>query len=73
MAEGLAFGSLLLEGIPIRLSGEDSERGTFSHRHAVWSDQKTGASYVPLNHLRAGQSKIEVINSPLKRIWVVGF
>ncbi|MCA9297594.1 MAG: 2-oxoglutarate dehydrogenase E1 component [Phycisphaerales bacterium] len=50
--ETLAYGSLLLEGIPIRVSGQDSRRGTFSHRHAVLRDQKTGEPYTPLNHIR---------------------
>ncbi|MGI9462186.1 MAG: 2-oxoglutarate dehydrogenase E1 component [Alphaproteobacteria bacterium] len=73
MAEALAFGSLLLEGVPIRFSGEDSERGTFSHRHAVWVDQKTAENYVPLNNMRSGQSKLEVINSPLSEFGLLGF
>src|SRR4030095_1322061 len=51
-AEALAFGSLLLEGVPIRLSGQDSRRGTFSHRHAVLIDYENGNEYMPLNHLR---------------------
>ncbi|MDI9313474.1 MAG: 2-oxoglutarate dehydrogenase E1 component [Hydrotalea sp.] len=72
-AEALGYGSLLLEGVPIRLSGEDSERGTFSNRHAVWIDQKNGNQYVPLNHLRAGQSQFEVINSPLSEFGLLGF
>src|SRR5207244_4932963 len=50
-AEALAFGSLLLDGIPVRLSGQDSSRGTFSTRHAVLYDAKTGHPYVPLMHL----------------------
>ena len=73
MAEALAFGSLLLENTPIRLSGEDSQRGTFSHRHAVWIDQKDGREYVPLNNLRANQSKVEIINSPLSEFGLLGF
>src|SRR4029453_12152493 len=51
-AEALAIGSLLLEGTPVRLSGQDTQRGTFSHRHAVWHDVQTGAVHVPLDHVR---------------------
>src|SRR5436190_22288398 len=57
-AEALAFGSLLLEGIPVRLSGQDSRRGTFSTRHAVIYDAKTGESYVPLLRLAEEQARI---------------
>jgi len=71
--EALAFGTLLAEGTPIRLSGQDSGRGTFSHRHAIYTDMKTGAHYVPLNHLREGQELIEVLNSPLSEEAVLGF
>ena len=52
-AESLAYGTLLLEGVPVRLSGQDSRRGTFSHRHAVLVDSETATSYTPLNHMRA--------------------
>jgi 2-oxoglutarate dehydrogenase E1 component len=73
-AEALAFGTLLLEGRPVRLSGEDSNRGTFSQRHASWVDQETEARYVPLNHIREeGQARIEVIDSPLSEFGVLGF
>jgi 2-oxoglutarate dehydrogenase E1 component len=72
-AEQLAYGSLLLEKIPVRLSGQDSVRGTFSHRHAMLFDVKSGASYVPLNHLGAEQATIELVNSPLSEVGVVGF
>jgi len=71
--EQLAYGSLLLEGIPVRLSGQDSVRGTFGHRHAMLFDAETGASYVPLNHLGPEQATIELVNSPLSEVGVVGF
>ncbi|MDD1650277.1 MAG: 2-oxoglutarate dehydrogenase E1 component, partial [Methylococcaceae bacterium] len=64
-AEGLAFGTLLVEGIPVRLSGQDSGRGTFSHRHAVLIDQEDEHKYIPLNHIANGQAAFEVIDSPL--------
>src|SRR5262249_54122529 len=60
-AEALAFASLLDEGYPVRLSGQDSERGTFSQRHSVLIDQQTEARYIPLNHIRDGQGRFEVI------------
>ncbi|MDW7710503.1 MAG: 2-oxoglutarate dehydrogenase E1 component [Deferrisomatales bacterium] len=72
-AEALAFGSLLVEGTPVRLSGEDSGRGTFSQRHAVWFDTETGEPRVPLNHLREGQARFQVFDSPLSEAAVVGF
>jgi 2-oxoglutarate dehydrogenase E1 component len=72
-AEMLAYGSLLLEGTPVRLSGQDSIRGTFSHRHAMLFDAETGASHVPLNQLAADQAPIEVVNSSLSESGVVGF
>jgi 2-oxoglutarate dehydrogenase E1 component len=72
-AEALAFGTLLVEGEPVRLSGEDSNRGTFSQRHASWVDQETGARYVPLNHIREKQARFEVIDSPLSEYGVLGF
>ena len=55
-AEALAFGTLLVEGTPVRLSGQDSGRGTFSQRHSVLIDQETEDRYVPLNHIRPGQA-----------------
>jgi len=73
MCELLAFGSLLCEGKNIRLSGQDSCRGTFSHRHAVWIDQKENSSYVSLNHLQPEQGYFDVINSPLSEFAVMGF
>ncbi|MGX9966860.1 2-oxoglutarate dehydrogenase E1 component [Roseomonas sp. F4] len=71
--EALAFGTLLLEGHRVRLSGEDVQRGTFSHRHAYLIDQKTQAEYVPLNNLRADQPKFEAFNSLLSEFGVLGF
>jgi 2-oxoglutarate dehydrogenase E1 component len=72
-AELLAFGSLLLEGTPVRLSGQDSARGTFSTRHAILYDAKTGAPYVPLLHLGGKQARICIYNSLLSEAAVLGF
>src|SRR6516165_468193 len=72
-AEALAFGSLLLDGIPIRLSGQDSSRGTFSTRHSELYDAKTGKPYVPLMHLAEKQARICIYNSPLSEAAVLGF
>ncbi|GGG46113.1 2-oxoglutarate dehydrogenase E1 component [Chelatococcus composti] len=72
-AEALAFGSLVLEGHPVRLSGQDSERGTFSQRHSVLIDQETEDRYTPLNNIREGQARYEVINSMLSEEAVLGF
>ena len=72
-AEALAFGALLDEGFPVRLSGQDVERGTFSQRHSVLIDQQTEARYIPLNHIRDGQARYEVINSMLSEEAVLGF
>ena len=72
-AEHLAFGSLLLEGYPVRLSGQDSGRGTFSQRHAVFVDQATEARHIPLAHLSPDQARFEVIDSPLSEASVMGF
>ena len=71
--EALAFGSLLLEGHRVRLSGEDSQRGTFSQRHAVLVDQTNANEYVPLNNIAPGQAKLEVYNSLLSEAGVLGF
>ncbi len=73
LAETLAFGSLVLEGTPVRLSGQDSGRGTFSQRHAEYHDAETGRVYVPLQHLAPNQARFEVYNSPLSEYGVVGF
>jgi 2-oxoglutarate dehydrogenase E1 component len=72
-AEALAFCSLLLEGHRVRLSGQDSERGTFSQRHSVLIDQENDKRYTPFNHLRDGQGRFEVINSMLSEEAVLGF
>ncbi|MGH1353018.1 MAG: 2-oxoglutarate dehydrogenase E1 component [Methyloligellaceae bacterium] len=73
LAEHLAFGTLLEEGFRVRLSGQDSERGTFSQRHSVFNDQKTEETYTPLNHLSESQEHFEVINSMLSEEAVLGF
>ncbi|MDQ2824188.1 MAG: 2-oxoglutarate dehydrogenase E1 component [Verrucomicrobiota bacterium] len=72
-AELLAFGSLLLEGTPVRLSGQDSSRGTFSTRHAILYDGKTGEPYVPLVHMVEKQERICIYNSLLSEVAVLGF
>ncbi|MDC0476456.1 2-oxoglutarate dehydrogenase E1 component [Alphaproteobacteria bacterium] len=72
-AEHLAFGSILMEGNPVRLSGQDSCRGTFSQRHAVFVDQANEERYTPLNHLTDDQAGFEVIDSPLSEASVMGF
>jgi len=72
-AEALAFGSLLREGFPVRLSGQDSERGTFSQRHAVLIDQVTEEKYTALQHLAPDQARFEVVNSMLSEVAVLGF
>ena len=71
--EALAIGSLLLDGTKVRLAGQDSVRGTFSHRHAVYTDQETGEQYVPLNHLSDEQNVFQVVNSPLSENAALGF
>ena len=71
--EALAFATLLSEGTPVRLSGQDSGRGTFSHRHAVLTDQDSEAKFVPLNSLGGDQATFEVIDSPLAEMSVLGF
>ncbi len=73
MGELLAYGSLVSENIPVRLSGQDVERGTFSHRHAVLRLEDSEEKYVPLNHISPGQAKFEVYNSPLSEYGVLGF
>jgi 2-oxoglutarate dehydrogenase E1 component len=72
-AEALAFSSLLVEGIPVRLTGQDTERGTFSHRHLVLHDVNTGERYAPIQHLREATASFEVHNSPLSEYAAVGF
>jgi 2-oxoglutarate dehydrogenase E1 component len=72
-AETLAFASLLSSGISIRLSGQDSERGTFGHRHAVLHDTQTGATHVPLASLPSSKAPFSIYNSPLSEAGVLGF
>ena len=71
--EALAFGSLLCEGFPVRLSGQDCTRGTFSQRHSGLINQDTEERYYPLNHIRAGQKRYDVIDSMLSEYAVLGF
>ena len=73
VGEHLAFASLLDDGCPIRFSGQDSRRGTFSHRHAVLSDILNGKRYTPLAHLREGQGRFDIFDSPLSEAGVLGF
>ena len=73
LAEALAFGSLLLEGTPVRLSGQDSRRGTFSHRNSALYDEKTRERYIPLKHISPKQETFCVYNSPLSEYAVLGF
>ena len=72
-AESLAFGALLTEGIPVRLSGQDVQRGTFSQRHAVLVDQDSEMRHTPLNYIEPDQARIEIINSMLSEEAVLGF
>ncbi|MFN5997940.1 MAG: 2-oxoglutarate dehydrogenase E1 component [Paracoccaceae bacterium] len=72
-AEALAFGSLQTEGFAVRLSGQDCTRGTFSQRHSGWVDQTTEERHYPLNHIRPGQARYEVIDSMLSEYAVLGF
>jgi len=72
-AESLAFGSLVTEGTPVRLSGQDVTRGTFSQRHSAFVNQSTEERHYPLNHIRAGQARYEAIDSMLSEYAVLGF
>jgi 2-oxoglutarate dehydrogenase E1 component len=72
-AEALAFATLVADGTRVRLTGQDSGRGTFSHRHAVLFDQETGKTHIPLLHLSQEQAPIEIYNSPLSEAAVLGF
>jgi 2-oxoglutarate dehydrogenase E1 component len=72
-AEALAFASLLSEGVPIRMTGQDSQRGTFSNRHLVLHDLETGLSHVPMHHLTQSTASFAVYNSPLSENAVLGF
>lgn len=73
LGEHLAFATLLDEGIHVRLSGQDSRRGTFSHRHAMWMDQKNASKFFPLNHINPNSGRFDVFNSPLSEYGVLGF
>jgi 2-oxoglutarate dehydrogenase E1 component len=72
-AEALAFASLLVQGVPIRLTGQDSERGTFSHRHLVFHDSTTGERHTPIKHIPSAQAPFELHNSPLSEQAALGF
>src|SRR5262249_47008196 len=72
-AEALAWASLLMEGVSVRISGQDAERGTFSHRQAVLHDSTSGATYTPLQHLPGATGTFEIYNSPLSEVAVLGF
>ena len=73
LAELLAFGSLLQDGHNVRVSGQDSQRGTFSHRHAVIKDQETEASYIPLNNITSKQAELSIYNTLLSEYGVMAF
>ena len=73
MAEAVAFGSLVIQGTPVRLSGQDCKRGTFNQRHSVLIDIENEDNFIPLNHIQAGQAKYEVYNSILSEAGVLGF
>ncbi|HJQ97066.1 MAG TPA: multifunctional oxoglutarate decarboxylase/oxoglutarate dehydrogenase thiamine pyrophosphate-binding subunit/dihydrolipoyllysine-residue succinyltransferase subunit, partial [Candidatus Polarisedimenticolaceae bacterium] len=73
LAEALAFGTIVLEGTPVRLSGEDTGRGTFSQRHAILYDHRTEDRYIPLAHLAEGQARFQVFDSHLSEFAVLGF
>ena len=73
LGEALAFASLISEGTPVRITGQDTERGTFSHRHAVLRDTKTGEKYAPLQHLDTAKASFEIYNSPLSEYACLGF
>jgi 2-oxoglutarate dehydrogenase E1 component len=72
-AEALALASLIVEGIPVRLTGQDTERGTFAQRHMVLHDVKTGEEYVPIRRLGEASASMEVYNSPLSEVGALGF
>jgi 2-oxoglutarate decarboxylase len=73
LAEALAFSSLVSQGVPVRLTGQDSERGTFSHRHLMLHDPKTQSEYAPIQHLSTAKASFEVYNSPLSEYACLGF
>ncbi len=72
-AEALALGSLLLDGVPIRLTGQDTERGTFSHRQMVLHEDQTGTAWAPIQHLEGARATFEVHNSPLSEVGALAF
>ena len=72
-AEQLAFGSILQDGKPIRITGQDVQRGTFAHRHLVLHDEKTGEEFVPLHHISDSNASFVAYNSPLTEFAVVGY
>jgi 2-oxoglutarate dehydrogenase E1 component len=72
-AEALALGSLLQDGVPVRLTGQDTERGTFSHRQMVLHDDQTGAAWAPIQHLEGSRATFEVHNSPLSEVGALAF
>ena len=72
-AEALAFASLITQGHPIRLTGQDTVRGTFSHRHLAFHDERNGEVYIPMQHLIDAQATFEVLNSPLSEVGCLGF
>jgi 2-oxoglutarate dehydrogenase E1 component len=72
-AESMAFAAILQEGIPIRITGEDAQRGTFSHRHVVLHDSKTGETYTPLHHIPDAKASFAIYNSPLSEYAGLGF
>ena len=73
LGELLAYGTLLTEGFPVRISGQDTVRGTFSHRHAAFVIEDTDQQYIPLQHLHEAQAKFQIYNSPLSEYGVLGF
>src|SRR5256885_15534777 len=73
MAEALAFGSLVKAGVPVRLSGQDTRRGTFNQRHSVLLDIENEQEYIPLEHVASGQARCEIYNSTLSEAGVLGF
>lgn len=73
MGEALAFGSILIDGAEIRITGQDTRRGTFSHRHSVLTDIATEDIYVPLNNIKSGQAPLRIFDSPLSEMAVLGF
>ncbi len=73
MAELLAYASLVADGRPVRLTGQDTRRGTFAHRHSVWIDVETGAEHCPLDHVADGQARFEIYDSVLSEAAVLGF